>query len=266
METTRLIYNKSKEAFKKGEQYWIHYIDFLKQISNVKVFAFIVVSLEQITFNILSGANSDNLLFRHIYKLNSYTENSIKPFVNLIKKIVASLEFNKLIGIFDSKIIKIPKPLFFDEFGIEYINKNSCIICSDQTISKLKCKHFCCISCFDVNSTTFDCDDCKQKSSGTTNQFQYYSIDPDELKFVKHWFKSNNFSINLNQTTNFSNGVHRHNYSDDSYYSEEEIWINLDNNSSNVSSNQIVANTNNHVGYDSNGSIESDESDETYDT
>jgi hypothetical protein len=227
METSKLIYIKSKEHFLKGNQYWIHNIDFLKKILNIDIFSFIVISLEQITFNVLSQSNPNNLLFKYTYKLNSYSENSIKTFVTLIKKIVSGLEFDKLIGVFISKIAKSPKPLFFDEFGIDYIDKNNCIVCFEQTISKLKCNHFCCNFCFNNNLSNKVCTSCIKKSSCQINQFQYYSFEKKELKCIKKWIHSNNFFPNIhfnltNQFNNNNNPTDWENSSGEEDYSEDE--------------------------------------------
>ena len=230
MDTSKIIYTKSKEHFSGGKKYWLYNIDFLKKISNINVFTFVVISLEQISFNILSKSNPNNLLFRYVFKLNSFSENSIKSFINQIKKIVSGLEFDKLIGVFISKIVKLQKPLFFDEFGLDYINKNTCIVCSTQTISKLKCEHFCCTHCFDNNLINKKCTSCKKKSPYITNQFQYYSIDNDEFKYIKNWVTSNKFFCNIifnlnNQFNNtFSNNDWDDNYSDSDDYSNGDDY------------------------------------------
>jgi hypothetical protein len=226
MDTSKLIYSKSKEHILKGNKFWIHHIDFLKKISNINVFTFITVSLEKISFNVLSQSNPNNLLFRYVFELNSYSENSFKTFVTLIKKIVSGLEFNKLTGVFATKISKSPKPLFFDEFGLDYIDKNTCILCNDQTISKLKCNHFCCIGCFDNNLISKECTSCKKISKCTNNQFQYYSIEIDEFKSIKSWISSNkffpNFIFNLNNNS-YSSNTNKHNdWDNQSDYSGEE--------------------------------------------
>ena len=226
MDTSKIIYTKSKEHFGKGNKFWIYHIDFLKKISNINIFTFIVVSLEQISFNILSQTNPNNLLFRYVYKLNSYSENSINAFINLIKKIISGLEFDKLIGVFISKNVKLQKPLFFDEFGLDYIDKNTCIVCSEQTVSKLKCNHFCCAYCFDNNLTNKECCGCKKKSTLLINQFKYYSIENIEIKWIKIWIKSNEFFQNI--IFNFKNqfnidiNADDYNYDDDDDDDDEE--------------------------------------------
>ena len=228
MDTSKQIYSKSKEHILKDNKFWIYHIDFLKKISNINVFTFITISLEKISFNVLSQSNPNNLLFRYIFQLNSYSENSFKTFVTLIKKIVSGLEFNKLIGVFATKISKSPKPLFFDEFGLDYIDKNTCILCNDQTISKLKCIHFCCIGCFENNNNLIskECTSCKKISKCTNNQFQYYSIEIDEFKSIKSWISSNkffpNFIFNLNNKSYSSNTKKHYDWDNQSYYSGEE--------------------------------------------
>jgi hypothetical protein len=203
MDTSKYIYTESKKYFSKGNKYWIYHVDLLKKISNINIFTFVTISLEQISFNILSKSNPNNLLFRHVYPLNSYSENSIKTFVLLVKQIVFELKFDKLSGVFVSKNSKSPKPLFFEEFGLDYIDKNNCIECLEQTISKLKCNHFCCTSCFDNNlMLKKECSSCITKSICTINQFQYYLIEQNEFVFVKRWIISCDFFPNFNFNLN----------------------------------------------------------------
>jgi len=214
MDTSKQIYLESKKHLSTGNKFWMYKIDFLKKISNISVFTFISVSIEQISFNILSQKNPNNLLFRHVYKLNSFGENSIKAFVSYIKKIVSGLEFDKSIGVFVSKISNSSKSLFFDVFGLDYVSKGKCNYCPEQTITKLSCSHFCCTNCFEENLTNnkfIMC--CDKKSSYLTNNFQYYPMNNDfEYIQIKKWFALNNFfsymdymAINFGNQTNNSN-------------------------------------------------------------
>lgn len=222
MDTSKLIYSKSKEYLSKGNKFWIYHIDFIKKILGINVFTFVTLSLEQISFYILSQTNPNHLLFRYVFKLNSYSENSINAFVKLIKKIVSELEFDKLIGVFISKTNKYPKPLFFDEFGLDYIDKNLCIGCSSQTTLKLKCEHFCCFNCFENILINNECSTCKKKSLFPINQFTYYQLENiEELIFIKKWINSNDFFPNLNFNLGY-NLFNTNNYYDEDYEDEED--------------------------------------------
>ena len=96
MDTSKQIYTKSKELLSKGNLFYFHHIDFIKKILEINVFTFITISLEKASFYILSQTNPNHILFRYVFKLNSYSENSIGVFVNLLKQIVPQLEFDKL--------------------------------------------------------------------------------------------------------------------------------------------------------------------------
>lgn len=198
MNSSKNIYIKTREHLGKGNKFWIYHIDFIKKILEINVFTFVTISLNKITFYILSQTNPNNILFKCIFTLNSFSENSINMFVKLIKKIISELEFDKLIGVFISKITKNNKPLFFDEFGTNYIDKKSCMGCSELTSIQLKCGHFLCYTCFENISNNKECICCK-KISYPSNQFKYWEYDDlDELRIIKKWIGLNRFFPNTN--------------------------------------------------------------------
>lgn len=196
MNTSKNIYTKSKEHLAKGYKFWIYTIDFLNKIKNLKVFTFIVVSIENITFNILSKSNQPDLLFRYVFKLKSFSENSIDVFIKKIKNIVKNLNFDKKYGYFYSSLVQIEKPLFFEEFGLNYIDKDNCIECLELTTSKLSCEHFCCIYCWKNNDKIINnkCTKCSKISEYPKVLHRFYFIDNhNELTFVTKWLNKNYF-------------------------------------------------------------------------
>jgi hypothetical protein len=238
MDTSKQIYTRSKEFLSKGNIYYFHHIDFVKKILEINIFTFITISLEKASFYILSQTNPNHILFRYVFKLNSYSENSIGAFVKLIKQIVSELEFDKLTGVFISKTKTNThnKPIFFDEFGLNYVEKNLCVGCEILTTLKLQCDHFCCFKCFENILTSKECTKCKKKSSHPINQFKYYQLDStDEFKHINKWINSNNFFKNFDFNLGYqlpdstNNDWGDEEYSDEEYADEEYYYDNYNN-------------------------------------
>lgn len=193
MNTSKFIYTESKKKI-TNDGFWSKHIDFLKKIENIDVFSFIVVTINFISFNILSNQNSNNVLFRYKFELDEFSENSIEKFVNKIKNIILELKYDKNIGIFNSNNAQIQKPMFFDEFGLTFVDKNNCIGCNDQTTLKLSCKHFCCLYCWnnDTKISNNKCSVCSKKSKCPKRQFEYYMFDDVyELEHIELWLENN---------------------------------------------------------------------------
>lgn len=232
MDTTKIIYAKSKEHLSKGNRYWVEQINFIKKIKDINVFTFIVVSIEQITFYIVSESNPKILLFSYIFKLNSYSEKSIKAFVNHIKKTIITLEFDKLFGVFISKNSKSPKPLFYDEIGLNFIPNDNCISCQNQTLTKLSCNHFCCHVCW--SELNKKCKNCNNISSNLISNVPYYSFENKfEFNSIKRWMESNKFfptnilnKFNYHNNNNFEQNDwdNDDDYSDYSDYSDDDDY------------------------------------------
>ncbi len=190
METAKIVFEKSKEQIKKGNKFF-HKIDFIKNIHGINVIAYIIVSLEDIIFSMVLESNYVHKLFEYKFELRTFSIGSFQVFGNLIKGILQNISFDHTLGVFISNPNpnSSPKskyiPLFYDVFGLDYIEKNNCIGCGKNTVLRTDCKHYCCLHCFEDKFKNNSCPSCNKKISNLYNQLNYYTFGTDELKFIK---------------------------------------------------------------------------------
>jgi len=104
--------------------------------------------------------------FSYKKKFSKLSYKNTLEFIQIIKKILPTLTFNKLIGLFE--------PLH--KFKLMNINLNSqeiklsnsknikydeCCVCYDKTITKTSCEHYLCVECWINIKNTNECPICR---------------------------------------------------------------------------------------------------------
>ena len=218
METANKIYQKSCKSFERGYNVSYEHVNFINRIDGINVIVFVGTSFKKMSLIIAFGRTL-NILFKYDLEFNSKTTNycveSIHAHINKFKQILDSLVFNSELGIFVSNLENKSFPLFYDIFGLDFIDSSNCVGCGTKTITKLKCEHHCCVKCFHLfgttpNSTCTTCGIPIKKNSVLKNNIQYYTLRDSEA----------NYLINIIRKIN-SSSVMRLGLSIEEKYSEE---------------------------------------------
>ena len=223
METANWIYTNAKEHMENDHIYWFSKIDYISKVDGINVLAFIIVKINKIYFTIVHDTCTIVKLFGYIFNLESFNLKSIKNFVLKTVKVMESLEFDELTGVFKSNIIPSTNnyPLFFDVFGLKFIEKDECIECKKNTICKLTCKHFCCLKCFSSKyENDKNCTICGKKIIKRLERpIDFYSLDPIELNCLKEF---NNTNKNIKSKYSDESDEENKEWEEDEEWEDEE--------------------------------------------
>ncbi len=225
METANRIYEKSCKSFERGYTVSYEHVNFINRIDGINVIVFVGTSIKKMTLIIAFGRTL-NILFKSDLEFNSKTINysveSIYTHINKFKQILDSLVFNSELGIFVSNFEKQSFPLFYDVFGLNFIDSSNCVGCGTKTITKLKCEHYCCIKCFylfgtTTNSACATCGNAIKKNSILKNNIQCYELKDGEVNYLIKIIRK----INSNSVMRLGLSV-EHKYTEESEEQDDE--------------------------------------------
>ncbi len=189
MNTSIQIYKKSKKFLIEDNcsSYWGKKINFIQKLNGISVICFINVGIGQIIFTIVSKYNLNHKLFGYVFKLKEYNHKYIEEFVSKTKQILLNIKFDSVIGIFISDLVNYDAPIFYNEFGTDFIEKDKCVKCENITINKLTCNHFCCMKCWESLDSTSNrkCCNCNKKSLKLKKIIDYYPFELQEKNFIQ---------------------------------------------------------------------------------
>lgn len=122
---------------------------------NFYIFKFVILSKKIKTVNL-----DFYEYFSYKKKYSKICHENIFIFFESVKKILPTLSFNKLTGLFESET-KMKNNLLEIKLNQEHMVIGECCICYENTITKTSCNHFICVKCWTDMKNIKSCPYCR---------------------------------------------------------------------------------------------------------